>query len=178
MVSTGLWIGCTDTTKTNEVTTTTTTEQPENIDANKAAGQEQPAAPTGTGDPTQERAVIEKYVADNGLKGQFSPEGIFYAVEKQGNGKNPTAENVVQVHYKGTLLNGEQFDSSYDRGEPATFPLRQVIPGWTMGIPMFKEGGKGTLVIPSGMAYGPGGRPGIPPNSILRFDVEVIKIMQ
>ncbi|HMT35931.1 MAG TPA: FKBP-type peptidyl-prolyl cis-trans isomerase, partial [Chitinophagaceae bacterium] len=84
----------------------------------------------------------------------------------------------VKVHYKGYKLNGEKFDSSYDRNEPIDFPLSGVIKGWTEGIPMLEEGGKGTLLIPSHLAYGQNGPPGskIGPNEVLLFDVELIQI--
>ena len=124
------------------------------------------------------KPIIEKYVADNGLKGKYTDSGIFYVIEKEGKGANPTVDNFVEVHYKGTLLDGNKFDSSYDRNQPAQFPLRGVVPGWQQGIPLFKEGGKGTIIIPSSLAYGPMGRPPvIPQNAVLRFDIELLKVM-
>jgi len=122
-----------------------------------------------------DKALIAKYVADNNLKGQYTDSGIFYTIEKPGSGANPTKQNTVTCHYRGTLLTGKQFDSSYDRGQPASFPLTRVIPGWQEGIPLLKKGGKGTLIIPSGLAYGPVTRGAdLPANSVLIFDVELI----
>ena len=103
--------------------------------------------------------------------------GLQYVVEKEGEGAQPTAEDEVTVHYTGRLLDGTVFDSSVNRGEPATFPLNRVIPGWTEGVQLMKEGAKYTFFIPSDLAYGPQGVPGaIPPHSTLIFDVELIKV--
>lgn len=103
--------------------------------------------------------------------------GLQYKVTKTGNGKKPSASSVVTVHYTGKLLDGKVFDSSVERGEPIEFPLNQVIPGWTEGLQLMKEGEKATLYIPSNLAYGEQGVPGtIPPNSTLVFDVELIKV--
>ncbi|WP_445114555.1 FKBP-type peptidyl-prolyl cis-trans isomerase [Acinetobacter sp. WZC-1] len=103
--------------------------------------------------------------------------GLQYKILKQGTGKQPSADSTVTVHYKGQLLDGKVFDNSYDRGQPIEFPLNQVIPGWTEGLQLMKEGGKATLYIPAKLAYGEQGVPGtIPPNSALIFDVELIKV--
>ncbi len=108
---------------------------------------------------------------------QTTASGMKYIVEKEGTGKSPKATDNVTVHYTGTFLTtGGKFDSSVDRGEPATFPLDRVISGWTEGLQMMKEGGKTRFVIPPNLAYGEGGRPGIPPNSWLVFDIELIKV--
>lgn len=121
--------------------------------------------------------VLTKYIADNSLKVEKTPEGIYYMIEKDGSGKNPTIDSEVTVHYKGTLLDGSVFDSSYDKGEPITFPLKGVVPGWQIGIPLLKKGGKGTLLIPSVLAYGERGAGGaIPPNSCLKFEVELLDV--
>jgi len=105
--------------------------------------------------------------------------GLQYVVEKEGEGAQPTAEDEVTVHYTGRLLDGTVFDSSVNRGEPATFPLNRVIPGWTEGVQLMKEGAKYTFFIPSDLAYGPQGVPGaIPPHSTLIFDVELIKVVK
>lgn len=142
------------------------------------------AAPANTPPPAAElsaadqaaadKALIEKYIAEKGLKAQSTPNGIYYVMEQEGSGGNPTAQSVVKVHYEGTLLNGSKFDSSYDRNQPIEFPLQQVIPGWQQGIPLFKKGGKGLLIIPSGLAYGKQSPPPIPPNSVLVFKVELL----
>lgn len=103
--------------------------------------------------------------------------GLQYIVEKEGEGAQPTATDDVTVHYTGRLLDGTVFDSSVNRGEPATFPLNRVIPGWTEGVQLMKEGAKYTFFIPSELAYGPQGVEGvIPPHSTLIFEVELIKV--
>lgn len=102
--------------------------------------------------------------------------GLQYRVLTEGAGKRPKATDRVKVHYRGTLIDGEQFDSSYDRGEPALFGVTQVIKGWTEALQLMKEGAKWELVIPADLAYGEAGRPGIPPNAALIFEVELIEI--
>ncbi|HRO67846.1 MAG TPA: FKBP-type peptidyl-prolyl cis-trans isomerase [Pseudobdellovibrionaceae bacterium] len=104
--------------------------------------------------------------------------GLQYIVEKEGSGTSPTDNDTVKCHYKGTLITGEQFDSSYDRGQPAEFPVKGVIPGWTEALKMMKPGSKVKLFIPPNLAYGAQGRPGIPANSALIFDVELIEIVK
>lgn len=104
--------------------------------------------------------------------------GLQYIVEKEGSGPSPTDNDTVKCHYKGTLISGEQFDSSYDRGQPAEFPVKGVIPGWTEALKMMKPGSKVKLFIPPNLAYGAQGRPGIPANSALIFDVELIEIVK
>ncbi len=107
---------------------------------------------------------------------KVTESGLQYVVEKEGTGKAPGKDDNVKVHYTGTLMNGEKFDSSVDRGQPAEFPVGGVIPGWTEALLLMKEGAKYKLVIPSDLAYGPMGRPGIPPNSVLLFDVELLEV--
>ncbi|MEM6723560.1 MAG: FKBP-type peptidyl-prolyl cis-trans isomerase [Bacteroidota bacterium] len=124
-----------------------------------------------------DKTLIEAYVAEQGIKDiQYTESGMGYIIEEPGTGDNPNVRNTVVCHYRGTLLNGEEFDSSYSRGEPTEFPLNQVIVGWQEGIPMLKPGGKGKFIIPSGICYGPNERPGIPANSVLVFDVELIEV--
>ena len=105
------------------------------------------------------------------------PSGLQYKVLREGNGKKPTAADVVECDYEGTLINGQVFDSSYRRGEHATFPLNQVIKGWTEGLQLMKEGAKYRFFIPYNLAYGErGAGQSIPPYAALIFDVELHKV--
>jgi FKBP-type peptidyl-prolyl cis-trans isomerase FkpA len=107
------------------------------------------------------------------------PLGGFIKMLTEGAGTLPTAEDTVKVHYRGTLLDGTEFDSSYKRNEPATFPLKNVIPCWTNGVAMMKVGGKSKLVCPSEVAYGDQGHPPtIPGGSTLIFEVELLEIVK
>jgi len=99
-------------------------------------------------------------------------------VMTEGKGASPKATDTVKVHYLGTLIDGTKFDSSYDRGQPVEFPLNQVIPGWTEALQLMKVGGKNKLFIPANIAYGPQGRTGIPGNSTLVFEVELLDIVK
>lgn len=104
--------------------------------------------------------------------------GLQYRVLEEGDGESPTAEDVVRVHYEGKLLTDEVFDSSYERGQPATFPLNRVITGWTEGLQLMEEGAKYQFFIPSDLAYGnqpPQGSP-IPPGAVLIFEVELLEV--
>ena len=106
------------------------------------------------------------------------PSGLQYKVLVEGEGKKPKATDKVKCHYAGTLLNGVQFDSSYDRGEPAVFGLNQVIAGWTEGVQLMSEGSKYEFYIPYDLAYGEHGAPGaIPPYATLKFVVELIEVL-
>lgn len=108
-----------------------------------------------------------------------TPSGLKYMILTEGKGKRPTAESEVTVHYTGELLNGQVFDSSVTRGEPATFPLNRVIPGWTEGLQLMKEGGKAVFYIPSNLAYGAAGAPPmIGPDQDLIFTVELISVAE
>lgn len=120
-----------------------------------------------------------KFLAENKKKAEVkeTASGLQYVVEKEGTGAQPGATDEVTVHYTGKLLDGTVFDSSVNRGEPATFPLNRVIPGWTEGVQLMKEGAKYTFFIPSDLAYGAQGVPNaIPPHSTLIFEVELIKV--
>lgn len=125
------------------------------------------ARPTGPGAPDAD-APQEFTETESGLK---------YRILRKSDGKKPTASDTVTVHYKGTFEDGSVFDSSYERGEPAQFPLNGVIPGWTEGLQLIGEGGMIELEIPPELGYGPNGMPGaIPPNATLHFVVELIKV--
>jgi peptidyl-prolyl cis-trans isomerase A (cyclophilin A) len=124
-----------------------------------------------------EKEKMDKVLNETYGSAQVTPSGLRYIMEKEGAGENPKATDVVTVHYTGYLLNGSKFDSSVDRGQPATFGLNQVIPGWTEGLQLLKPGGKIKLIIPSNLGYGDAGYPPvIPPKSWLIFDVELIKV--
>jgi FKBP-type peptidyl-prolyl cis-trans isomerase FkpA len=110
-------------------------------------------------------------------KTETTASGIAITVLKEGSGESPKATDTVKVHYRGTLLDGKEFDSSYKRGEPTSFPLNRVIPCWTEGVQTMKPGGKVKLVCPSNLAYGARGVPGlIPADSPLVFEVELLSI--
>lgn len=104
------------------------------------------------------------------------PDGLQYKVITEGKGETPKAGDSVTVNYRGTLLNGTEFDSSYKRGQPATFPVQGVIPGWTEALEKMKVGSKWELYIPANLAYGERGNRGIPPNSTLIFEVELLSV--
>jgi len=104
------------------------------------------------------------------------PDGLEYRVMTAGAGATPTPNDTVTVNYRGTLVDGTEFDSSYKRGQPATFPVTGVIRGWTEALTKMKVGSKWQLFIPADLAYGPQGRPGIPPNSALIFEVELLSV--
>ena len=104
------------------------------------------------------------------------PSGLGFEVVQAGSGPAPKATDTVKVHYVGRFIDGTVFDSSVERGEPATFPLDGVIPGWTEGLQKTSKGGKLRLYVPAKLAYGDDGRPGMPPASTLLFDVELLEI--
>ncbi|MGQ9426919.1 FKBP-type peptidyl-prolyl cis-trans isomerase [Gilvimarinus sp. F26214L] len=137
-----------------------------------------------------QQAEREAAAADNKQKGEeflaanaekegvvTLPSGLQYKQIEEGEGESPEAADTVTVHYRGTLIDGTEFDSSYERGEPVSFPLQNVIPGWTEGLQHMKEGSKYELYIPSDLAYGPGGSgPVIGPNETLIFEVELLEV--
>ncbi len=129
--------------------------------------------------PDENKAAGEKFLSDNSQQAGVTTtaSGLQYQVFSEGTGKSPTATDLVTVHYKGTTIDGKEFDSSYSRGEPASFPLNRVIAGWTEGLQLMKEGAKYRFFIPSKLAYGERGAGRlIGPNSALIFDVELIKV--
>jgi FKBP-type peptidyl-prolyl cis-trans isomerase FkpA len=106
-----------------------------------------------------------------------TPSGLVYQSLKEGSGTPPAATDTVKVHYRGTLMDGREFDSSYQRGEPAEFALNRVIRCWTEGVQMMKPGGKARLTCPPAIAYGERGAGGvIPPNATLQFEVELLSV--
>lgn len=117
---------------------------------------------------------IQQYIAENNLKAEKTASGVYYIINNPGNDEKPTVKDTVTCHYKGYFTNGSKFDSSYDRGRPASFPLSQVIAGWQEGIPLFGKGGKGTLLIPSKLAYGSNPPGGLPADAVMIFDIELI----
>ena len=126
------------------------------------------------------RAEGEAFLAENAKKEGVTvlPSGLQYTVLREGEGRKPAATDSVKCHYEGTLTNGTVFDSSYRRGEPATFPLNGVIAGWTEGVQLMAEGAKYRFFIPYNLAYGErGAGQSIPPYAALIFDVELIEIL-
>ena len=129
------------------------------------AVQAQTAAPDLAAIASKEKAAV------------VSPSGLVYRSLKEGKGPNPTAADVVTVNYRGVLADGKEFDSSYKRGQPASFPLGRVIPCWTEGVQRMKPGGKAKLTCPPAIAYGAAGAGGvIPPNATLNFEIELIAV--
>jgi len=120
----------------------------------------------------------QKFLAENKSKEgvQSTESGLQYKVVTMGDGAKPAATDTVKVHYRGTLLDGTEFDSSYARNEPISFALNRVIPGWTEGVQLMPVGSKFMFYIPSELAYGEGGGGPIPPNSTLIFEVELLDI--
>ena len=129
--------------------------------------------------PAENQAASEKFLAENAQNEGIvtTASGLQYLVFTEGTGASPKASDNVTVHYKGTTIDGKEFDSSYSRGAPATFPLNRVIAGWTEGLQLMKEGAKYRFFIPSNSAYGErGAGRDIGPNAALIFDVELIKV--
>ncbi len=120
------------------------------------------------------KKFLEQNAQQEGVK--VTESGLQYLVLKEGNGVKPGPEDAVTVHYTGRLIDGTVFDSSVERGEPATFAVGQVIPGWVEGLQLMSEGAAWRLFIPSNLAYGPHGTGPIQPNSTLIFDVQLIKV--
>ena len=122
------------------------------------------------------RAFLEENAQNEDIT--VTESGLQYRVIEEGTGVSPAAEDEVEVHYRGTLLSGEEFDSSYERGETATFPLNRVIPGWTEGLQLMTEGSTYEFFIPADLAYGSNPPPGsiIPPGAVLIFEVELIDV--
>jgi FKBP-type peptidyl-prolyl cis-trans isomerase len=125
------------------------------------------------------KTASEAYLAENGKKEgiKTTASGLQYKVETEGKGAKPKADDTVEVNYRGTLVDGTEFDSSYKRGQTVTFPVNGVIPGWSEALQLMTVGSKYQLFIPSDLAYGPGGTGGvIGPNQALIFEVELVDI--
>ena len=120
-------------------------------------------------------AILQQYIQENGLTAQKTTSGLYYVIENQGTGLPCNSNSYVKVSYKGYFTDGVVFDESDTQG--ISFSLNGVIKGWTEGIPYFKEGGNGKLLLPSALAYGKSGTSGIPPNSVLIFDVKLIQVL-
>jgi FKBP-type peptidyl-prolyl cis-trans isomerase FkpA len=121
----------------------------------------------------------QRFLKENAEKPgvKTTSSGLQYKVLREGTGKSPKATDVVVVNYRGALINGKEFDSSYKSGRPIEFPLNRVIPGWTEGVQLMKEGAKYEFFIPSNLAYGPRGAGGvIGPDETLIFEVELLKV--
>lgn len=137
--------------------------------------QQEAAAAMGQANAEAGKAFLD----ENGKRPEVktTPSGLQYEVIEEGKGLQPKADESVTVHYTGRLIDGTVFDSSVERGEPATFGVSQVIPGWVEALQMMKEGAKWRLFIPANLAYGPNGAGGvIGPNATLIFDVELLKV--
>jgi len=122
----------------------------------------------------EDEKIIKSYISSHNLTATATGSGLYYVINPQGTGDKPTINSSVTVNYKGYLPDGKVFDQSPAAG--ATFPLSGVIQGWQEGIPYFKKGGKGVLLIPSALGYGTKATGGIPANSVLIFDIELLNV--
>ena len=161
-------------------TTKLTTAEAEKIRAAFGARLQTKMAAKATADAQNNLKAGEAFMVANKTRPgvHSTASGLQYQVIRQGSGATPALTDTVSVNYKGTLLDGTQFDSSYDRGQPAEFALNQVIPGWGEGVTLMSAGSKYRFWIPANLAYGPNGQPPIGPNSTLVFDVELLKIVK
>jgi FKBP-type peptidyl-prolyl cis-trans isomerase len=150
-------------------------------DQQKAIQAFQQAAQTkATADAERNKQLSAEYLTRNKARPEVktTASGLQYEVLKEGAGPKPTLKSTVRVHYTGTLITGQKFDSSHDRGQPAEFPVNGIIKGWQEALQMMRKGAVYRLHIPPELAYGPQGQPGIPPFSALIFDVELIDIVK
>jgi FKBP-type peptidyl-prolyl cis-trans isomerase FklB len=131
-------------------------------------------------DTAKNLAAGKAFLAANGKKEgvKVLPSGLQYKILKEGTGKSPTAEDKVKIHYQGTLIDGTEFDNSYKTGKPAEYPVKNFIKGWTEALQLMKEGAKWELYIPPELAYGARGNRGIPGNSTLIFQIELIEVVK
>lgn len=123
----------------------------------------------------EDEEIIQNYIAEHGLNATATGSGLYYVIENQGTGASCISTSDVVVAYTGYFTDGAVFDASSASG--VQFNLQSVIEGWTEGIPYFKEGGNGVLLIPSHLAYGATGTASIPPNTVIIFDVELIDVL-
>jgi FKBP-type peptidyl-prolyl cis-trans isomerase FkpA len=145
-----------------------------NLDQAMKTKQKEQAEVSAASGLAEGQTFLDENAKVDGVK--VTESGLQYLVLTAAEGEKPTATDTVKVHYKGTFLNGETFDSSYDRGEPIEFPLNGVIAGWTEGVQLMSVGSKFKFTIPSDLAYGPNGSRSIPGNSVLQFEVELLEI--
>ncbi len=124
---------------------------------------------------TADDNIIKKYISDNGLSATATGSGLYYVITTEGKGVQPNSNSDVIVTYKGYLTNGTVFDQSKAGGFATN--LTNVIKGWQEGLPLFKKGGKGKLLIPSALGYGSTAQSGIPANSVLIFDLELVDVL-
>jgi FKBP-type peptidyl-prolyl cis-trans isomerase len=131
-------------------------------------------------DAQKNKEVSDEFLTKNKSKAgvKSTASGLQYEILKEGKGKKPTLKDKVTVHYTGTLVNGQKFDSSHDRGQPAEFPVNGIIKGWQEALQMMPEGSVYRLYIPPDLGYGAQAQPGIPPFSVLVFDVELLKVQK
>lgn len=148
-----------------------------NLDQAMKAKQQEQASVSAEASLAEGQKFLDENAKKDGVK--VTDSGIQYEVLTAAEGEKPAATDTVKVHYNGTFLNGETFDSSYDRGEPAVFPLNRVISGWTEGVQLMSVGSKFKFTIPSDLAYGPNGNPPrIPGNSVLQFEIELLEVQK
>ena len=153
-----------------------TTKEPEVVSATVNPTDPSAVAPSSATNAAAHSSAPSPAQSSSGFTTTYS--GLKYKVLRPGKGQRPKSFNRVKVHYRGTLQNGSVFDSSYDRGQPAVFGLQQVIPGWTEGLALMKEGAKYRFIIPPNLAYGAAGSPPkIGPNQTLIFDVELLQVL-
>ena len=135
------------------------------------------ASPVTQADKDQN--ILLEYAAKNNLDVTRTASGLYYVVEKEGSGTPPSIKDRASVHYRGYFLDGREFDSSYKRNAPYDTELTAVIKGWTEALQLMKPGAKLKILVPSGLAYGERGFPGaIPPNSVMAFDMELVKVLK
>lgn len=141
---------------------------------------QQAAQAKAMADAQNNKKLSDEFLAKNKEKKNIKTtnSGLQFEVLKEAQGKKPGLKDKVRVHYTGTLINGQKFDSSHDRGQPAEFPLNGIIKGWQEALQMMPEGAVYRLYIPPDLGYGQQSQPGIPPNSVLVFDVELIKVLK